>query len=218
MKSREIRKKFLDFFEKRGHKIIPSSSLIPQDPTSLFTSAGMQQLVLYFGEERDVIKHFGTRHLVSCQKCFWSDDIEEVGDDTHNTFFEMFGNWSIGEDPKAGYFKKGAVKYALEFFCDILGLDKNRFWITVFKGNEDIPKDEESKKIWQENGIPEERIKEFGEDDNLWGPVGKTGPCGPNSEIHYDRGEEFGCQNPDCGPNCSRCQRFIELWNLVFIE
>jgi len=215
--SDEIRKKFLDFFKKKGHKIIPSSSLIPQDPTSLFTSAGMQQLASYLEGKKDVLKDFGTRHLASVQKCFRTGDIEEVGDGRHHTFFEMLGNWSIGEDG-GGYFKEGAIKYAIEFFCDVLGLDKNRIWVTIFKGEKGIPRDEESFLIWQKFGIPKERIKEFGMEENFWGPVTETGPCGPCSEIHYDRGEKFGCQSADCGPNCPRCERFIELWNLVFME
>ncbi|HDL74776.1 MAG TPA: alanine--tRNA ligase [bacterium] len=218
MTSRDLRKKFLDFFKKRGHKVIPSSSLIPDDQTVLLTTAGMQQFSLYLIGEKNPLKDFGTRHLVSYQKCFRTGDIEEVGDDTHNTFFEMLGNWSIGKDSKTGYFKEGAIKYAIEFFVNELGLEKDRFWITVFKGDEDIPKDEESIKIWKENGILEKRIIEYGKEDNLWGPVGNTGPCGPNSEIHYDRGEEFSCGSSKCGPNCSKCQRYIELWNLVFIE
>ncbi|MDI6883156.1 MAG: alanine--tRNA ligase [Patescibacteria group bacterium] len=218
MDSEEIRKKFLDFFEKRGHKIISSSSLIPDDPTSLFTSAGMQQLVLYLGGKRDPIKDFGSRHLVSCQKCFRTDDIEEVGDETHQTFFEMLGNWSVGEDPKSGYFKTGAIKLTLDFFCDVLKLNKNRFWVTIFKGEKDILRDEESFLIWQKQGIPKKRIKEFGMAENFWGPVGDSGPCGPCSEIHYNRGEKFGCGRKNCGPNCPNCQRFIELWNLVFME
>ena len=216
----KLRQKFLDFFENRRHKVVPSSSLLPPsgDASVLFTTAGMQQFSLYLSGEKDVLEDFGTRHLISCQKCFRSDDIEEVGDDTHNTFFEMLGNWSIGQDKDGNYFKEGAIKYALEFFVDELGLDKNRFYITIFRGNKDISKDEESEKIWLENGIPKERIKEFGEEDNLWGPVGEIGVCGPNSEIHYDRGEEFGCGRKDCGPNCSKCQRFVELWNLVFMQ
>ena len=218
MTSFELRNKFLDFFKKNGHIITPSSSLLPSDSTVLFTTAGMQQFSLYLQGEKDPIKKFGSRYLCSSQKCFRSDDIEEIGDDTHNTFFEMLGNWSIGQDEKGHYFKQGAIKYALEFLINELKLDKNRFYITFFKGNKDIPKDKESKKIWQEQGIPEERIKEFSEKDNLWGPVGEIGVCGPNSEIHYDRGEEFGCKEPDCGPNCSKCQRFIEIWNLVFIQ
>jgi len=216
----KLRQKFLDFFENRRHKVVPSSSLLPPsgDASVLFTTAGMQQFSLYLSGEKDVLEDFGTRHLISCQKCFRSDDIEEVGDDTHNTFFEMLGNWSIGQDKDGNYFKEGAIKYALEFFVDELGLDKNRFYITIFRGNKNISKDEESEKIWLENGIPKERIKEFGEEDNLWGPVGEIGVCGPNSEIHYDRGEEFGCGRKDCGPNCSKCQRFVELWNLVFMQ
>ncbi len=218
MTSEEIRKKFLDFFRKKNHKIIPSSSLLPQDSTSLFTSAGMQQLSLYLEGKKDVLKDFGTRHLASCQKCFRTGDIDKVGDATHHTFFEMLGNWSVGEDPKTGYFKERAIKLALEFFCDVLGLERNRIWATVFKGDEGIPPDNESLRIWQENGIPRDRIKEFGMSENFWGPVGETGPCGPCSEIHYDRGERFGCGEPDCGPNCGRCERFVELWNLVFME
>ena len=217
MTSTELRKKFLDFFEKKGHKIIPSSSLLPSDSTVLFTTAGMQQFSLYFSEEEDIIKDIGARHLASCQKCFRSDAIEDVGDDTHNTFFEMLGNWSVGQDKKGNYFKEGAIKFALEFLIDELGLDKKRFYITIFKGNKDIPRDEESEKIWQQ-GIPKERIREFGKEDNLWGPVGETGVCGPNSEIHYDRGEKFGCGRKDCGPNCPYCKRVVEIWNLVFIQ
>ena len=148
MKSAEVRKKFLDFFKKRGHKIMPSSSLLPDDSTVLFTTAGMQQFSLYLAGGKDPIKDFGNRHLISCQKCFRCDDIEEVGDDTHNTFFEMLGNWSIGQDNGGNYFKKGAIKLALEFLTGELNLDKNKFYATIFKGNKDIPKDKESEKIW----------------------------------------------------------------------
>lgn len=218
MTSKEIRRKFLDFFEKRRHKVVASSSLIPADSSVLFTTAGMQRFSPYLSGEKDIIKDFGTRHLASSQKCFRANDIEEIGDDTHHTFFEMLGNWSIGEDSEDGYFKEGAIKYALDLLLEEYGLEKERLWITIFKGNKDIPKDKESKEIWRRHGIPEERIREFGEEDNLWGPVAKTGPCGPNTEIHYDRGEEYGCSSPDCGPNCSNCQRFVEIWNLVFME
>jgi len=217
MSSEELRQKFLDFFEKRGHLIVPSSSLLPSDSSVLFTTAGMQQFSLYLAGKKDVIKDFKSRHLASCQKCFRTDDIEEVGDDTHHTFFEMLGNWSVGEDDK-GYFKKGAVDYALEFLVKELGLDKNRLWVTVFKGEGSIKRDEEAINIWKDNGIPLDRIKEFGKKDNFWGPVGEIGPCGPCSEIYYDRGEEFGCNRPDCGPNCDYCKRFVEIWNLVFME
>jgi len=218
MKSSDIRKKFLTFFKNKKHKIIQSSSLIPSDSTVLFNSAGMQQFNTVLSGEEDVIEKFGSRILVSCQKCFRSNDIEEVGDDTHNTFFEMLGNWSIGKSDKEGYFKEKAIEYALEFFCDILGLEKDRIWVTIFKGDKNIPKDEESIQIWQKNGIPKERIIEFGMQDNFWGPVANTGPCGPCSEIHFDRGEKFGCGKKTCGPNCPDCQRFVELWNLVFME
>jgi len=218
MKSNDIRKKFFNFFENKNHKIIKSSSLIPSDSTVLFNSAGMQQFNTVLSGEEDVIKKFGSRILTSCQKCFRSNDIQEVGDDTHNTFFEMLGNWSVGKDDQQGYFKEKAIEYALEFFCDVLKLDKNKIWVTIFKGEENIPKDQESIKIWQKNGIPKERIVEFGMQDNFWGPVASVGPCGPCSEIHYDRGKEFGCGKKDCGPNCPNCQRFVELWNLVFME
>ncbi|MBZ9569370.1 alanine--tRNA ligase [Patescibacteria group bacterium] len=218
MISKDLRKNFLDFFEKRGHKIVASGSLLPSDPTVLFTTAGMQQFTLYLAGGRDPIERFGTRHLASCQKCFRTDDIDKVGDDIHHTFFEMLGNWSIGQDQEKGYFKKRMIKYALEFLVGVLNIDKNRIWVTIFKGEKNIPKDERSKKIWQENGVLRERIGEFGIEENFWGPVGKTGPCGPTSEVFYDRGKEFGCKNPDCGPNCHHCQRFVEIWNLVFME
>ena len=214
MKSEEIRKKFLDFFKEKGHKIISSSPLIPADSTVLFTIAGMQQFNSALAGEKDPLEEFGSRILVSCQKCFRTIDIEEVGDDTHHTFFEMLGNWSIGE----GYFKEKAIEYALEFFGEVLKLEKDRIWVTIFKGEKGISKDEDSIQIWQENGIPKERIKEFGMEDNFWGPVTETGPCGPCSEIYFDRGEDFGCGSKDCGPNCPNCQRFVELWNLVFME
>jgi len=218
MKSSDIREKFLNFFKNKNHKIIPSSSLIPSDSTVLFNSAGMQQFNTVLSGEENVIEKFDSRILTSCQKCFRSNDIEEVGDDTHNTFFEMLGNWSIGKDNKDGYFKEKAIEYALEFFCDVLGIKKNRIWVTIFKGDKNIPKDEESIRIWKKNGIPKERIIEFGMQDNFWGPVTGIGPCGPCSEIHFDRGEEFGCGKKTCGPNCPDCQRFVELWNLVFME
>jgi len=214
MNSSEIRDRFLIFFKERGHKILPSSSLLPTDPTVLFTTAGMQRLSLYLSGEKDVLKEFGNRHLASSQKCFRTGDIEEIGDDTHHTFFEMLGNWSVGQD-KDGYFKEGAINYAFDFVINVLKLEKKRIWITIFKGNENIPKDEESREIWIKKGIPRERILEFGEEDNLWGPVKDYGPCGPTTEIHYDRGSNFGCK--DCKPNCSKCNRFVEIWNLVFM-
>jgi alanyl-tRNA synthetase len=218
MNSKDLRQKFLDYFKEKGHKIAPSSSLIPEDKTVLLTSAGMQQFIPYLSGQKDVLRDFGTRHLASVQKCFRTPDIDEVGDDSHHTFFEMLGNWSIGEDPQSGYFKEGAIKLALGFFIGEIGLDKNKFWITIFQGQDGIPRDEESFFFWRQNGIPAERIVEFGLEDNFWGPVSESGPCGPCSEIHYDRGKEYGCGRSDCRPNCPRCKRFLELWNLVFME
>ncbi len=218
MTSHELRKNFLDFFKNQGHKIVPSSSLIPEDPTVLFTTAGMQQFTRYLEGSADPLKDFGGRHLASCQKCFRTNDIDEVGDDTHHTLFEMLGNWSIGQDAEKGYFKEGAIRYALDFFVERLGLEKEKLWVTIFKGQEGIPEDKECIVLWKNSGIPEERIRKFGLKDNFWGPVSQTGPCGPCSEIFYDRGEKFGCGAADCGPNCDGCKRFVEVWNLVFME
>lgn len=217
MESQELRKLFLDFFIERGHKVVPSSSLLPTDPSVLFTTAGMQQFSLYLSGKKDPVKDFGSRHLATCQKCFRTGDIEEIGDDTHHTFFEMLGNWSVGQDDN-GYFKEGAIKYALEFLVDKLGLDKEKIHVTVFKGEGNISRDEEAINLWLKYGIPLERIKECSKKDNFWGPVSDTGPCGPCSEIHYDRGEELGCGRPDCGPNCEHCKRVVEIWNLVFMQ
>jgi len=199
----EVRQAYLGFFEQRGHKIIPGSSLIPHgDPTLLLTSAGMVQLKPYFlGEAVPP----GPR-LASCQKCFRTTDIESVGDASHLTFFEMLGNFSIGD-----YFKEEAISLALEFVIQRLELPPERLWITIFLD------DDESFHIWRELGIPEDRILRFGEEDNFWGPAGDSGPCGPCSEIHYDFGPEAGCGEPSCAPNC-QCGRFSEIWNLVFIQ
>ncbi len=214
MNSSELRKEFLCFFKNRGHKIVPSSSLIPSDSSVLFTTAGMQQFSPYLTGKKDVMKDFNSRHLASCQKCFRTDDIEEIGDDTHHTFFEMLGNWSIGQN-ESGYFKEGAIDYALEFL-ESIGLEKSKMYVTVFGGNNSIPRDEEAINIWKQREIT--KIKECGEEDNFWGPVAETGPCGPCSEIHYDRGESFGCGRIDCGPNCLYCKRYVEIWNLVFMQ
>lgn len=218
MDSLILRKKFLDFFARHNHIIVPSSSLLPLDASVLLTTAGMQQFVPYLTEEKNVLEDFGARHLVSVQKCFRTLDIEEVGDDTHQTFFEMLGNWSIGQDRDKGYFKQGAIELALDFLNNTLGLEKDKLWFTVFKGEAGIPEDKESLEIWQKQGIPRERIVAFGIEDNFWGPTAETGPCGPCSEIHYDRGVKYGCGRSGCGPNCKRCNRFVELWNLVFME
>ncbi|MCM8746633.1 alanine--tRNA ligase [Thermomicrobium sp. CFH 73360] len=201
MKSSEIRRAFIEFFAERGHVQVPSSSLIPTDPTVLLTTAGMQQMVPYFlGLERP--PH--TR-LTSIQKCFRTVDIDEVGDESHLTFFEMLGNFSIGD-----YFKAEAISWAWEFLTKWLGVPAERWYPTVH------PEDDFSYRYWRDEiGVPEERI--FKLEDNWWGPVGATGPNGPDSEIHYDRGPEHGCGKPTCGPGCD-CGRFLETWNLVFME
>ena len=214
MKYGELRKQFLDFFKEKGHVIVPSSSLRPINSSVLFTTAGMQQFTPYLTGEKDIFKNFGNNRLASCQKCFRMDDIDEIGDETHHTFFEMLGNWSIG-DEKDGYFKEKAIDYTLDFLINILKIDKKRLFITIFKGNKEIPKDNEARELWLKKGFPENKIGEF-EKDNFWGPVGGIGPCGPSSEIFYDRGEEFGCK--DCRPNCPKCNRFVEIWNLVFMQ
>ncbi len=203
MNSDEIRTAYLKFFEEKGHKVIPGSSLIPQgDTTLLLTTAGMVQVKPYFlGEAVPP-----SRRLASCQKCFRTTDIESVGDANHLTFFEMLGNFSVGD-----YFKKEAVAWAWEFLTERMKLPPERLWITIYLD------DDEAYQYWREIGLPEEKILRFGEEDNFWGPAGNSGPCGPCSEIHYDFGEEFGCGRPDCKPNCE-CGRFSEIWNLVFTQ
>jgi len=199
----EIRAAFLSFFEGKGHKIIPSSSLVPRDdPTLLLTTAGMVQFKPYFLGERMP----SSPRLASCQKCFRTTDIESVGDPTHLTFFEMLGNFSVGD-----YFKPEAINWAWEFVTQHLSLPPQRLWITIFLD------DEEAFGYWREIGVPEHRILRFGEEDNFWGPAGDSGPCGPCSEIVYDFGEEVGCRKPSCAPGCS-CGRFSEIWNLVFTQ
>jgi len=201
--SDEIRTAFLKFFEEKGHKVIPSSSLVPRgDPTLLLTTAGMVQVKPYFlGEEKPL-----SPRLASCQKCFRTTDIESVGDATHLTFFEMLGNFSVGD-----YFKKEAIGWAWEFLTERMKLAPEKLWMTIYLD------DDESYKYWREIGIPGEKILRFGEEDNFWGPAGTSGPCGPCSEIFYDFGEEVGCGKPDCKPNCD-CGRFFEVWNLVFTQ
>ena len=203
MTSDEIRAVFLRFFEEKGHTTIPSASLIPRgDPTLLLTSAGMVQFKPYYlGEAVPP-----NPRLVSCQKCFRVTDVESVGDPSHLTFFEMLGNFSIGD-----YFKKETIDWSWEFVTQRLALPPQRLWITIFLD------DDESFHYWRELDIPEKKIWRFGEEDNFWGPAGDSGPCGPCSEIHYDFGEEFGCGKPSCGPNC-QCGRFSEIWNLVFTQ
>jgi alanyl-tRNA synthetase len=201
--SNEIRDAFLGFFVEKGHKVLPSSSLIPHgDPTLLLTTAGMVQIKPYF---------LGTAvppnpRLASCQKCFRTTDIDSVGDNKHLTFFEMLGNFSVGD-----YFKKEAIEWAWEFVTVRLHLPPERLWVTIYLD------DDEAFNIWKGIGFPVDRIVRLGDKDNFWGPAGDSGPCGPCSEIHYDFGDKYGCGKPDCGPDCS-CGRFSEIWNLVFTQ
>lgn len=189
MGSNEIRKRFLEFFEIKGHKIVSSSSLIPADPSVLFTTAGMQQFKPYFLGEKSP---WGP-NVASCQKCLRTSDIDEVGDEKHLTFFEMLGNFSFG-----GYYKREAIRYAWEFLTNNLQLTTDNLFITVFAGDEEMSGDEESYKIWRDEiGIPEKMIKRCGREDNFWGPTGAEGPCGPTTEIHIND---------------------VEIWNLVFNE
>jgi alanyl-tRNA synthetase len=208
MNSNKLREKFLKFFEKKRHKIVPSSSLIPNDPSVLFTTAGMQQFKSYYlGEPSPYGKN-----VTSCQKCFRTSDIDEIGDERHLTFFEMLGNFSFG-----GYFKKEAIELAFEFLITECKLEIDNLWITIFKGEGNVPPDTESLKIWQKLDIKREKIFEFGKEDNFWGPTGKEGPCGPTTEIHYQVRREPCQKGKNCVPNCE-CARFIEIWNLVFNE
>jgi alanyl-tRNA synthetase len=200
----EIRQSYLSFFEEKQHKVIPSSSLVPlSDPTLLFTSAGMVQIKPYFlGLETPP-----NPRLTSCQKCFRTTDIESVGDTKHLTFFEMLGNFSVGD-----YFKNEAIAWAWEYVTVRLKLPPEKLWITVYTD------DDEAQDIWHRKiGVPLERIMRFGEKDNFWGPAGSSGPCGPCSELHYDFGDKYGCGKKDCNPGCG-CGRFVEIWNLVFAQ
>jgi alanyl-tRNA synthetase len=203
MTSSELRKLFLDFFRERGHTAIASASLVPHgDPTLLFTTAGMVQFKPYF---LGLQKPPNVR-LVSCQKSFRTTDIDSVGDSSHLTFFEMLGNFSIGD-----YFKAEAIKWAWEFVTARLGLADERLWASVYLD------DDEAFQLWEAVGVPASRILRFGDKDNFWGPAGNSGPCGPCSELHYDLGPDMGCGKPACGPNCE-CGRFVEIWNLVFTQ
>ena len=213
MQSSEIRRRYLEFFGERGHRFYPSSSLIPyNDPTVLLTTAGMQQFITYFtGEDKPP-----SPRAVSAQKCFRTQDIEEVGDPSHLTFFEMMGNFSFGD-----YFKKEAVEYAWGFLTVELGLPPEKLWITIFEGDEDAPEDLEAREFWKSVGVPEEKIFGLPKSENWWGPPGESGPCGPCSEIYYDYGEEYGTGDPlvdpKHGPGGDEGDpRFLEIWNLVF--
>ncbi len=213
MQSSEVRRRFLDFFIERGHRQYASSSLIPhEDPTVLLTTAGMQQFITYFtGQDRPP-----TPRAASAQKCFRTQDIEEVGDESHLTFFEMLGNFSFGD-----YFKKEAIDWAWEFLTEDLGIPQERLWITIFEGDEDAPEDLEAKGLWMDVGVPEHKIFGLPKSENWWGPPGESGPCGPCSEVYYDYGEEFAkgdpADDPKYGPGGDEGDpRFLEIWNLVF--
>ncbi len=205
----ELRSRYIEFFKSKGHVEISGRSLIPEnDPTVLFTTAGMHPLVPYLmGEPHPA----GTR-LTDSQKCVRTGDIDEVGDDSHLTFFEMLGNWSLGD-----YFKNESIRYSFEFLTDekYLGIPKETLSVTVFAGDEHAPRDEQSAQIWEELGISPERIFFLPKEDNWWGPAGETGPCGPDTEIFVDTGKE-PC-GKDCKPGCS-CGKYFEIWNNVFMQ
>lgn len=220
MKSAEIRKKFRNFFESRGHAVVQSSSLLPDDPSVLLTTAGMQQFKSYFIGKADPVKDFGSKTVFSIQKCFRTSDIEEVGDETHLTMFEMLGNFSFGD-----YFKERAIALSFEFITseDGLGLDPNLLYVTAFRGDDEVPRDEEAIKFWQERfksvGIDAkigERIFLYGREKNWW--EAGTGPAGPDAEMFFDRGLPHDLKfGPTCHPNCD-CGRFVEIGNDVFMQ
>jgi len=209
MNADELRKKYIDFFISKGHAQIQGKSLLPEnDPTVLFTTAGMHPLVPYLlGEE-----HPAGKRLVDYQKCIRTGDIDSVGDSSHLTFFEMLGNWSLGE-----YFKEGAIEMSFEFLTSPqwLNIPVEKLGVTVFEGDEGVPRDEESASVWKKMGIPENRIAYLPRSDNWWGPAGTTGPCGPDSEMFYYIGDT-PCSN-DCKPGCS-CGKWLEIWNDVFMQ
>jgi alanyl-tRNA synthetase len=201
----ELRQKYLEFFKSKNHTIIDGAGLIPEnDPSVLFTTAGMHPLVPFLLGE----KHPAGTRLVNYQKCIRTGDIDEVGDSSHTTFFEMLGNWSLGE-----YFKKEAIEMSFEFLTEVLHLDKNKLAVTVFKGDDDAPRDDESADIWKSLGVNEERIAYLGKDDNWWGPAGQTGPCGPDSEMFYWTGKEPAPEKYD-----PEDENWLEIWNNVFMQ
>ncbi|HKL74044.1 MAG TPA: alanine--tRNA ligase-related protein, partial [Clostridia bacterium] len=205
--TKELRKEYLEFFTERGHSIIPSASLIPDnDPTVLFTTAGMHPLVPYLMGE----KHPVGNRLTDVQKCVRTGDIDEVGDATHCTFFEMLGNWSLGD-----YFKTESIKYSFEFLTKKLGIPTDKLAVSVFAGDSDCPRDDLSAKVWQDLGIKKENIYYLPKKNNWWGPAGMTGPCGPDTEIFIIRDQQK-C-GEDCSPACD-CGKFVEIWNNVFME
>ena len=206
MKAIEIRNKYLNYFKNHGHKVIPSAPLIPEnDPSVLFTTAGMQPLVPYLLGE----KHPEGTRLTDYQKCLRTNDIDEVGDNRHLTYFEMLGNWSLGD-----YFKEESIAMSFEFLTKELGIPKEKLSVTCFEGDENAPRDMVTAECWKKAGIPEERIYFYGKDDNWW-IAGEEGPCGPDTEMFYDTGKP-AC-SPDCQPSCG-CGKYVEIWNNVFME
>ena len=206
MKAIDIRNKYLNYFEKHGHKVIPSAPLIPEnDPSVLFNTAGMQPLVPYLLGK----KHPEGTRLTDYQKCVRTNDIDEVGDNRHLTYFEMLGNWSLGD-----YFKKEAISMSFEFLTKELNIPVEKLSVTCFAGDEDCPRDDETASIWKSVGIPENHIYYFGKDDNWW-IAGEEGPCGPDTEMFYDTGKP-ACSE-ECNPSCD-CGKYVEIWNNVFME
>ena len=206
MKAIEIRHTFLEFFKKHNHTIIPSAPLIPEnDPSVLFTTAGMQPLVPYLLGE----KHPGGKRIADYQKCVRTVDIDSVGDNRHLTYFEMLGNWSLGD-----YFKKDAIAMSYKFLTEELGIDPEKLSVTCFAGDADAPKDIEAFEAWKNAGIPEERIYFYGKEDNWW-IAGEEGPCGPDTEMFLDTGKPACSEN--CQPSCN-CGKYVEIWNNVFME
>ena len=210
----QLRNLYLDFFKSKGHTVISGASLIPEnDPTVLFTTAGMHPLVPYLMGK---MPHPAGTRLTDVQKCVRTGDIDEVGDSAHLTFFEMLGNWSLND-----YFKKEAISWSFEFLTTKLGFSPSQLSVTVFRGEGKpgeegyIPADEEAAAIWKSLGIPDERIYRLPREDNWWGPAGETGPCGPDTEMFIDTGKP-AC-GPDCRPGC-HCGKFIEIWNDVFMQ
>jgi alanyl-tRNA synthetase len=200
---------YLEFYKKNGHKVIANASLIPEhDSTALFISAGMHPLVPYLLGQQ----HPSGKKLVNVQKCLRTSDIDEVGNNFHLSFFEMLGNWSLGD-----YFKQESIRWSYEFLTskEWLNIDEKKLFVTVFAGDEKVPRDTDSARIWEELGFPKEKIFYLPREDNLWGPIGNTGPCGPDTEIFYDTGKE-PCGS-ECKPGCS-CGKFNEIWNNVFME
>ena len=206
MKAIEIRNKYLEFFKKHGHAVIPSAPLIPEnDPSVLFTTAGMQPLVPYLLGE----KHPEGTRLTDYQKCVRTNDIDEVGDNRHLTYFEMLGNWSLGD-----YFKEESIAMSFEFLTKELGIPVEKLSVTCFAGDEDCPRDEIAANAWKKAGILENHIYYYGKDDNWW-IAGEEGPCGPDTEMFYDTGKP-ACSE-DCQPSCD-CGKYVEIWNNVFME